>query len=133
MAMEPGNYIVGELVGPPVEGRSYTRKDGTIATPGVIDLLIGRSVERIEYPDLAAAQAAVGDGAKPRDPIKIYKTQDEYKRAQRDRIRKSGETPIKAFYDEGGNCKICGECGRCPGWHTPEESSRAFKIAYLDE
>lgn len=43
-------------------------------------------------------------------------------RAFSDRVRKvivkNGFTPIKGKKDRGGNCLICGESGRCLGWHT---------------
>ncbi len=32
-----------------------------------------------------------------------------------------GKTPMKAKYDEAGNCTTCGEGGRCPGWHYAGE------------
>lgn len=50
-----------------------------------------------------------------------------------DELVAKGVTPIQAFYDEGMNCLICGESGRCPGWHTPEEleASRPDALAYL--
>jgi hypothetical protein len=33
----------------------------------------------------------------------------------------AGYEPVKAVFDEAGNCTVCGECGRCPGWHLKEE------------
>lgn len=39
----------------------------------------------------------------------------------RRQIIKAGFTPVKATEDDAGNCTICGECGRCPGWHTTLE------------
>jgi hypothetical protein len=36
-----------------------------------------------------------------------------------------GVRPVRATYDPAGNCKICGEAGRCGGWHTPGEASAA--------
>ena len=34
--------------------------------------------------------------------------------------KENGTTNI-AQYDVAGNCTVCGEAGRCPGWHTGEE------------
>lgn len=32
-----------------------------------------------------------------------------------------------AVYDEGGNCRVCGEAGRCPGWHkVPADNVEIF-------
>lgn len=39
----------------------------------------------------------------------------------RRQIIKAGFTPVKATEDDAGNCTICGESGRCPGWHTTSE------------
>jgi hypothetical protein len=50
-----------------------------------------------------------------------FLTRAEYLRTVRRALILAGEKPIKAFYDEAGNCEICGEAGRCPGWHTPED------------
>jgi hypothetical protein len=36
----------------------------------------------------------------------------------------AGFDPFPATYDEDGNCYLCGECGRCPGWHYAEEATR---------
>lgn len=33
-------------------------------------------------------------------------------------ITRHGLQPIRAQYDTAGNCTICGEAGRCPGWHV---------------
>jgi len=65
-----GVFIVGELVGDPTEGRAYTDRTGAVHTPGVVDLLIGRNVERVEFPNLGAAQAALA-GAQSREIVTI--------------------------------------------------------------
>ena len=36
-------------------------------------------------------------------------------------LRKVGSEPYIARSDEGGNCLICGEAGRCPGYPTAWE------------
>jgi hypothetical protein len=36
-------------------------------------------------------------------------------------LKQSGQVPIRAKYDDAGNCTVCGEAGRCPGWHTISE------------
>lgn len=33
--------------------------------------------------------------------------------------------PVPGRRDRAGNCVICGESGRCPGWHTIEERREA--------
>ena len=42
---------------------------------------------------------------------------------------------VQATYDDGGNCQLCGECGRCPGWHvnphiTPHPTITAAQHQY---
>jgi len=46
---------------------------------------------------------------------------DEMYEAVRQELIVWGETPVRAEVGEDGNCKICGESGRCPGWHSEEE------------
>lgn len=65
-----GVFITGELVGAPVAGNPYTDRNGAPHTPGLVDLLVGRYVERVEYNDLTAAQEAVGE-AQPRTIITL--------------------------------------------------------------
>lgn len=40
-------------------------------------------------------------------------------------VRASGRLPVPAREDPAGNCLACGEAGRCPGWHFPEEFAHA--------
>lgn len=42
---------------------------------------------------------------------------ESYERGQRALIIAGGFEAIPASFDEAGNCKTCGECGRCPGYH----------------
>lgn len=37
---------------------------------------------------------------------------------ERQRILDRGDTPIPATYDDTGTCTVCGEAGRCPGFHA---------------
>ncbi len=37
----------------------------------------------------------------------------------------TGQQPHAAIEDHAGNCLVCGEAGRCPGWHLAEEFERA--------
>lgn len=30
----------------------------------------------------------------------------------------AGLIPVRATYDDGGNCTVCGEAGRCVGYHA---------------
>ncbi len=50
-----------------------------------------------------------------------FNSQREYQLAVRALIIHRGEKPIKASYNKAGNCTICGEAGRCPGWHTQDD------------
>ena len=52
-------------------------------------------------------------------------TQKQYYAKMKKEILRSGCIPVKAIQDEAGNCIICGECGRCPGWHTSGEEQLA--------
>ena len=45
------------------------------------------------------------------------RTQRAYYATVKKAIILAGGTPIKAFYDDEGNCIYCGEAGNCPGWH----------------
>jgi hypothetical protein len=51
-------------------------------------------------------------------------TRSQFFTKQKGILLKSGKIPVKAIYDKAGNCIICGECGRCPGWHTVEDAQR---------
>lgn len=53
-------------------------------------------------------------------PYKL-RTAAQYRAHVRKTIIRAGYTPVAATYDQAGNCLTCGECGRCPGWHTTEE------------
>jgi hypothetical protein len=53
-----------------------------------------------------------------------YKSRAQYEKAQRNAILKSGSVAYKAIYNKSGDCLICGEAGRCPGWHTSKEQSK---------
>lgn len=44
----------------------------------------------------------------------------------------NGHVPIKAKFDAGGNCLFCGEAGRCPGYHTEEETTAAKQLSFLE-
>lgn len=48
-------------------------------------------------------------------------TRKEWEADVRRRIVATGLEPIKAEYDTAGNCRTCGEAGRCPGYHTQGE------------
>ena len=32
---------------------------------------------------------------------------------------------VRAEFDPRGNCTVCWEAGRCPGWHSPAEREKA--------
>lgn len=48
-------------------------------------------------------------------------TRAKYTAKVKRELESQGYQPVKAVYDAGGNCTICGEAGRCPGWHKPSD------------
>lgn len=56
---EHGVTITGEFLGLS-EGKPYADRNQQSHVPGIIDLLVGRYVERIEFNDLAEAKSALG-------------------------------------------------------------------------
>jgi len=54
---------------------------------------------------------------------RTFNTQAAYKRHVKNAYIDLGYKPLKAKYDNAGNCILCGESGRCPGWHLPFENS----------
>lgn len=58
-------------------------------------------------------------------PFKPNRTRGQYTRAVKNALRKRGIPYVEASFDEDGNCRICGESGRCPGVHTPYELEQA--------
>jgi hypothetical protein len=53
-----------------------------------------------------------------------------YAKVKRELI-KAGKYPVKAISDYAGNCLICGEAGRCPGWHTITETQAALERGWI--
>ncbi len=53
-------------------------------------------------------------------PFKPNRTPKQYQREVYRAIVRSGYLARLADYDNEGNCVICGEAGRCPGWHINE-------------
>ena len=43
---------------------------------------------------------------------------EKYAEIRKQEILDRFETPVKAIYDEAGNCTFCGESGRCAGYHS---------------
>jgi transcription elongation factor Elf1 len=56
-------------------------------------------------------------------------TQKQYYAKVKREINRAGLKPIKAQWDEAGNCVYCGEAGRCPGWHAQNELNQ-FQCAH---
>ena len=54
-------------------------------------------------------------------PFKSFKSRKAHVEQNRRAILNAGCMPIKSIQDEAGNCIFCGECGRCPGYHTLDE------------
>ena len=55
-------------------------------------------------------------------PVPTYPSRKAYEAAVKHGLIRQGKHPIKARYDRAGNCLICGECGRCPGYHERKEA-----------
>lgn len=49
---------------------------------------------------------------------KPYRRRSDFVRAVYRWLVSKGYVPVAGLRDEAGNCRICGEAGRCPGWHT---------------
>jgi hypothetical protein len=54
-------------------------------------------------------------------PYRLFPSRAAYYARNYRALRRIGLDPIRATWDEAGNCTVCGEAGRCPGWHTPEK------------
>lgn len=54
-------------------------------------------------------------------PGKPYKSRRAFYLAMRRYCYAYGIGFGRALYDDAGNCRFCGEAGRCPGIHTLEE------------
>ena len=52
---------------------------------------------------------------------RTFSTRRSFGEHVRRQLIKKGITAVKATYDTAGYCIACGECGRCPGWHPPED------------
>jgi hypothetical protein len=62
-------------------------------------------------------------------PFKPNRTRGQFVRAVKAALRKRGIPYVDASLDAAGNCRICGESGRCPGVHTVDELAEAEKRA----
>ena len=58
-------------------------------------------------------------------PHKTFKSEAAYYARNKRVIARAGYHPIKATFDSAGNCVVCGESGRCPGWHTEDEKPQS--------
>jgi len=54
-------------------------------------------------------------------PQKQYGTRRAFVLALRRELKSRGLPFGRATYDAAGNCRVCGESGRCPGLHTLDE------------
>lgn len=64
-----GITLTGEFLGIS-EGKPYHDRNKVEHTPGIVDVLVGRYVERVEFNDLVEAAAAIGS-AKERDTVTL--------------------------------------------------------------
>lgn len=46
-------------------------------------------------------------------------------------LERAGYVAYRSVRDDSGDCYTCGEAGRCPGWHTGEETFRSFAIQMI--
>jgi hypothetical protein len=63
----------------------------------------------------AMDRAFLRHGSKP------FPSRRAHNAATRAEFRRAGIVPVRAEYDTGGNCLVCGESGRCSGWHGSYE------------
>ena len=60
------------------------------------------------------------------DLPKKYKSRRAYETAVRKKIETfTGSAAVKAWRNKGGTCQVCGENGRCSGWHTWQDLADA--------
>ncbi len=50
-----------------------------------------------------------------------YPSHRAFTAALRAKLRRNGVPYGNATYDDAGDCRVCGEAGRCPGVHTLDE------------
>lgn len=43
-------------------------------------------------------------------------------------LERQGIKPIPTVRDAGNNCVYCGECGRCPGVHDPNNPKKIYSF-----
>ncbi len=58
-----------------------------------------------------------------------YPSRAAFQEAHRAALVAAGERAIPAQYDNRGDCFTCGECGRCPGYHTEAEERASSERA----
>lgn len=61
-------------------------------------------------------------------PYKLFPSRLALEQRNKQAILNAGHIPIRAILDDSGDCVICGEAGRCPGWHTKDDLPK-LKIA----
>lgn len=61
--------------------------------------------------------------------MSTYKSREAYQEAKRLELVARGERAIAAQYDNRGDCFTCGECGRCPGYHSEAEERASAEKA----
>ena len=66
-------------------------------------------------------------------PHKTFESQAAYWERNKTVLEQEGFKPYQAKFDDVGNCKVCGEAGRCPGWHTIDDLlERLMQLAYQE-
>jgi hypothetical protein len=63
----------------------------------------------------------------------LFKSRAAFEEAKRAEIVANGIKPVRATYDTAGNCTICGEAGRCPGWHASKEVPLRVALSWLPD
>ena len=64
------------------------------------------------------------DKAFDRHGKKPFPSRKAHTNAVRRELWSMGIIAVGAEYDEAGNCRYCGEAGRCPGVHAEAEASK---------
>ena len=57
-------------------------------------------------------------------PARTFPSCAAFYARNRQAIMAASGSAVRAECDEAGNCIICGEAGRCPGWHTVDEADQ---------
>jgi len=63
-------------------------------------------------------------------PFKQFKSHRAHDQRNKKAIEAAGYRAVKARYDNAGNCTVCHEAGRCPGYHVYQETP-SYRLAAI--